>query len=242
VTGGFGLGSLEKSVLWSIICEVIYYILYPALLLASKRVGWIPLIMGSFFIAASLCLTHLHEIAAMAHDYQALGWSRTWIVGLPVWLLGCWLAENRQKFNAVTNRKIWFLRLSIFSLSVVLRVFKFHVHFIVFSNCFTMNAFALLIPAWVGIELASAGKLGVSRILEWMGGWSYSLYLVHNVVPTYLAMAGVPKNLDSEWYHLFTIAVALVASFIFYRLIEKPSHLLAVYASRRAPKLSWAAV
>lgn len=117
VTGGFGLGSLEKSVLWSIICEVIYYILYPALLLASKRVGWIPLIMGSFFIAASLCLTHLHEIAAMAHDYQALGWSRTWIVGLAAWMLACGEPPKIQCGNK--SKDLVFTAFDIFTLGCI---------------------------------------------------------------------------------------------------------------------------
>jgi peptidoglycan/LPS O-acetylase OafA/YrhL len=171
------------------------------------------------------------------NSYVALGWL-TWVVGLPCWLLGCWLAENRQKFRPVKSHQIWLARSSIFAIAFLLRVAKFHSHSVLFSNCFTLNIFALPVTAWIGVELVSSAQLGTSRLLEWVGKWSYSLYLVHPIAYAILALIGIAEINSSEPYHLIRIASALVFSYCFYLAIEKPAHRLAIMASRRTPTLS----
>jgi peptidoglycan/LPS O-acetylase OafA/YrhL len=98
-----------------------------------------------------------------------------------------------------------------------------------------LNAFALPVTAWIGIELASSARLGTSSVLEWVGKWSYSLYLVHPIAYAILALAGISEINGSERYHLIRIASALVFSYCFYLAIEKPAHRLAILASRRKP-------
>jgi peptidoglycan/LPS O-acetylase OafA/YrhL len=232
--GYLKLSEINQTVLWSIICEAIYYVLYPGLLVLGRKHGWISVVLISYAIALVLCLTNLQALRASGNSYVALGWL-TWIVGLPCWILGCWLAENRQRFKPVKSRQIWLARAAIFAIAFLLRIAKFHSHSVLFSNCFTLNAFALPVTAWIGIELASSARLGTSSVLEWVGKWSYSLYLVHPIAYAILALAGISEINGSERYHLIRIASALVFSYCFYLAIEKPAHRLAILASRRKP-------
>ena len=233
------LVKINSTVLWSIVCEVTYYFLYPAILLAGKNFGWVKTVIIAYLVAFALCLTHLNTLRAAGNAYVALHlW--TWVVGLPCWILGCWLAENRQKFRPATITKIWLWRFAIFAVAFLLRVAKFHFHSVVFSNCFTLNLFALPVTAWIGLELVSSTNLGTSRILEWIGQWSFSLYLIHPTAWYCLHVLGIPYVNSAQWYHLLSIVTALISSFIFYLVVEKPSHLLAVQLSRRTPKLAWA--
>lgn len=223
-----------NAVLWSVICECFYYALYPALLMLGRKFGWAAVFAVAYAAAVSLCLSHLGTLRSGGNNYQALGWL-TWIVGLPCWLLGCWLADNRKKFVAVSRYKLWAVRASIFVIAFALRIVKFHSHGILFSNCFTLNLFAIPLAAWIGFEMASSSRDGTSRLLEWAGKWSYSLYLIHPISGGLLAVLGVSAALGSERYHLTTIAFALVLSFCFYLAIERPAHQLALVMSRRRP-------
>jgi peptidoglycan/LPS O-acetylase OafA/YrhL len=221
--GYLKLSEINQTVLWSIICEAIYYVLYPGLLVLGRKHGWISVVLISYAIALVLCLTNLQALRASGNSY------------VPCWILGCWLAENRQRFKPVKSRQIWLARAAIFAIAFLLRIAKFHSHSVLFSNCFTLNAFALPVTAWIGIELASSARLGTSSVLEWVGKWSYSLYLVHPIAYAILALAGISEINGSERYHLIRIASALVFSYCFYLAIEKPAHRLAILASRRKP-------
>lgn len=228
---------LNNTVLWSIVCESIYYLLYPALLPFGKKFGWIKVVLVAYVISFMLCVTHLGELKASQNAYNALGWW-TWLVGLPCWVIGCWLAENRQKFRPVKSLQMWLIRLGIIALSVILRVAKFHLHYAGASNCFTLNFFALPVTAWIGVELASSAKLGTSRLLEWVGTWSYSIYLTHMMSTPLLALVGMAELKNSEPYLLLRIASSLALAYCFFLVVERPSHRLAVRLSRRAPILS----
>jgi peptidoglycan/LPS O-acetylase OafA/YrhL len=231
------LADLNNTVLWSVICEAIYYFLYPVLLLLGQKFGWAKVVVVAYVMSFVLCVTHLGELKAHGNGYIALGWW-TWLVGLPCWVLGCWLAENRQKFRLATSLQMWMIRLTILALSVVLRIVKFHVHSAGASNCFTLNFFALPVTVWIGVELASSAKLGTSRLLEWIGKWSYSIYLMHPISTSLLALVGIVELKNSEPYLLLRLTGSLVLAYSFFLLVEKPGHRLAIRLSRRAPTLS----
>jgi peptidoglycan/LPS O-acetylase OafA/YrhL len=226
--------NLNDSVLWSVICECIYYALYPALLIFGRRLGWAVVFAITYVAATALCASHLGALRAGENGYPAMGWL-TWIVGLPCWILGCCLAEYRKKFTSVSSSRLWAVRAGIYIMTFFLMVAKFHGHSVLFSNCFTLNLFAVPVAAWIGLEMASRSRAGTSRLLEWAGKWSYSLYLIHPVSAPLLAMLGVPVSLSSESYHLTIIAFALALSFCFYLTIERPAHQIAVTLSRRSP-------
>jgi peptidoglycan/LPS O-acetylase OafA/YrhL len=69
------------------------------------------------------------------------------------------------------------------------------------------------------------------KLLEWAGKWSYSLYLVHGLILVlYKGHNVVPYETILEW--LILLLSMLIASYIFYLIIEKPSHILAYRVSK----------
>ena len=223
--------SIQETVLWSVLCEAVYYLIYPLLFAIRKRSSWALMIGVSYACAAIGIVTHLSALQSSSHSYTALGFA-TWIVGLPCWLLGCWLAENYQRFAVLGPAQIWIIRAAIFSISVVLRLAKFHIVSAFGSNCILLDPFAILVCAWVGLEIVYAQKHAPSSILESAGRWSYSLYLVHPLVIPLLALTGIATL---GWYpkvHLLLLLVALGASYLFYLAVESPSHRLAVWVGR----------
>src|SRR4051812_5187972 len=84
------LTHLNDSILWSLLCEEIYYLLYPLVLVRlRRRMGWRPIIAVSFVFALFVVLTDLR-----AGNYASYGPGLNWLLGLPCWLLGCELAES----------------------------------------------------------------------------------------------------------------------------------------------------
>ncbi len=224
-----------NNVVWSVVCEAIYYLLYPALLPLGRRFGWVTLICVSYVVSFALAFTHLRDLAAGNNGYDALGYSLTWLIGLPCWLLGVWLAENERRFRALPNGQIYLVRLAFFLLMVVLRIVKFHIHNPLASNCITLNLFALLACLWIGFEIAHYKQTKAPALFEWIGGWSYSLYHVHPLSTAILAVIGlgVLANSHAEIPHLLVLGLAFLFAYIFHLLFERPSHKLGIAISRR---------
>jgi peptidoglycan/LPS O-acetylase OafA/YrhL len=218
--------------IWSLYCELIYYTIYPLLLKikVSWKLKFIISFIISFVVIGIFCTNdiaffiHQKSIsssASFAGAYWQLGPYITWIVGLPCWLLGVLLAENIDTITkSVSVKRILFLRIGVFAISVVLNIAKFH--FFV-SYIFSMNLFALILFVWIRDEILYYRERQPVRLLEEMGKFSYSLYLIHSVCYAMLIYF-FPLTMLS--YFIF-IAVAIFMSYLFYLSIEKPSHLLA---------------
>jgi peptidoglycan/LPS O-acetylase OafA/YrhL len=238
VAVAFALGVLHvywilSAVMWSILCEVVYYILYPMLRKLGQRFGWLLLIGVTYIAGLALVVTHLRLLVLENNAYTALGFGWTWLLGLPVWLMGCWLAEYVESFPVLSAARLWGLRCGIVLLSIVLRVVKFHMTNPAASNCVTLNLFAIAACLWIGCEIQHFEHTEASPTLEWAGTWSYSLYLVHPMVPLALGLLpvrGMEGILDHFRFVLLLITFPL--AYVFYRLVEKPSHLVAVKVSR----------
>ncbi len=87
---GVKLGLFHDSILWSLVAELVYYTLYPALLALRRRgVEWRWMVAGSFIAALVLVATD-----PKAKNYASWGIGLNWVMGLPCWLLGCELAER----------------------------------------------------------------------------------------------------------------------------------------------------
>jgi len=95
-----------------------------------------------------------------------------------------------------------------------------HMHI---NYTYTMIFFALWAVKWVDCEIRYFRKHGVNQVLEYFGKFSYSLYLCHRIIFSLLS-------------HFFTttvrsyipeLLIALGISYLFYVLVEHPSHKLA---------------
>jgi peptidoglycan/LPS O-acetylase OafA/YrhL len=223
----------QFGTLWSIICEVIYYVSYPLLLVFFKMIRIKYLVAGTYILSLALLLLNLDSLRAAQNSYTALGYL-TFLVGLPCWLMGCWLAENYNKFKEPSRLKMLFWRLIIILVAFGLRIVKFHVAGVIASNCFTLNLFAFLATYWLALEINFYINKMPNKMLEYSGKWSYSLYLIHPLVLPILLYFGLTTRFVN--LHYFVIIISCVLAYVYYLLIEKPSHKIAEKLSNMVVK------
>ena len=215
------------EVLWSIYAELIYYTIYPLFFGLAKRCGWLLLIAISSVVTLVIATTHLRELFLWQ-----LG-SLTWLWGLPVWLSGCALAQSfRTHSLANVHGAVWFWRLAAWALGAASTFALFHSP-VPIGYPISMIVFAVFAFFWLSRELQDQSPAW--RLLEELGKCSYSLYLVHNVV-----LGGI-ADLIKERSPIVAIALPwaaiAVATYIFYKLIEAPSHRIARHAASVATSL-----
>ncbi|GHV58596.1 hypothetical protein FACS1894182_11330 [Bacteroidia bacterium] len=220
---------LFMGVIWSLICELIYYLLYP-LILKYKKMYMKQILIGTFI--ASYMVTILYSVTANGYsgDVHRQGFYLTWIVGLPVWLLGVVLADQYEDIKKA-GKNISFSRITVIRVAVWLAadfaaVLRFQGHI---AYGYTLPVFAVFAYYWLKQEIAYYLNKKENRVLQFGGEMSYSLYLIHTLV---LFAVGYYTNTEvhhsmNGWLCVLAIVLSLLASWIFYLLVEKPSHKLA---------------
>ncbi len=214
--------------IWSLYCELAYYALYP--ILFKIKLSWVWQFRVAF-VAAMLFifLGNFDSIASFIHQkninyafgYWSMGTFTTIVVGLPCWLLGVVLAEriNTRRYE-VKSSTLLLYRVAVLALSIMALVLRFHFYL---SYMFSLNFLALFIVIWLEKEVMYYRMHKPSAVLEYCGKFSYSLYLVHQF--TILALRFVFPS-DTSTYFVY-ISGALMLAYIFYLLVEYPSHKLA---------------
>jgi peptidoglycan/LPS O-acetylase OafA/YrhL len=226
------LPMFEKSVLWSLLAELIYYSLYPAFLWVRRsQTSWLVMIAVSFVLAFAVAATD-----PLAGDYPSYGPWLNWLLGLPCWLLGCKLGEHVRMHPSqpVTHSispllltlfwpSIWQLRAGLFMLSWVCSALRFHSPL---TYPWTLNLFAIAVAFWLMREIYHFQSKRPLAGLEWAGSWSYSLYLGHPLAMAVLWRVPTPDaGVIGTW--LFHMTIILAFSYLFAVLFEFPSHALA---------------
>ncbi len=210
---------LSESILWSLQCELIYYTLYPLLLLLRDRFGWRPIAFASFALAAAVIVL----VDPRALPYPAFGWAKQWIIGLPCWLLGCLLAERLHERPARTNPHIWAFRLAVWLASAAALALRFHTPI---GYPWTLNAFSLLVYAWLLVEIPHLSASRVPRWSERLGLFSYSLYLVHLAAwEIFKKYYRLKLGHFIDWALLMGLSLGL--AYLFFLVCEEPSQKLA---------------
>jgi peptidoglycan/LPS O-acetylase OafA/YrhL len=216
---------LWRSTLWSVLCEEIYYAVYPLLLLARLRLGMWPLLLVSL----------LSSVAVIAWTFPAADWSDLGVLGtsivlLPVWLLGAIMAEwarNRTPSAEIRGFGISWWRAGAWGIMWLALVLHFHGGVHQTATGLVVGIFAFF---WLRAEIRNAAS--PSPLLLSFGAWSYSLYLVHPVVISFLYRSGIDAQASLAGWAL-TMALILALSYLFFLLIEAPSHALARRISLR---------
>ncbi len=223
---GIQLSLFQDSILWSLVCEEIYYTIYPVLLWARARVGWPALIVAGFAGAFG--------VVALDWPTQPLyalyGWQLNWLVGLPCWLLGAHLAESLDLAQAVAHAPgraaLWAWRLGALVVgSMGTNVLWFHSPVRV-PYPISLDLFALYAFFWLRAEIRRAEAFGAGRI-EPLGAFSYSMYLVHVQALALFALWPAAGSLNAFAAWLLRVSWVIAFSWMFYRLVEKPAHQLA---------------
>jgi len=210
---------LWQSPLWSLACEEIYYAIYPLLRWSRNRIGWQSLLPASFVLSILIAATHPHAL-----NFHVFGPFGTGMMLLPVWLLGCLLAEQAESLTVTKPFfSIWFWRFLAWLGCWVSEMLHFKLG-IPYTQ--TMVWFGVLAYFWVRQEIAHGKTHLPNRYLVAAGAWSYSLYLMHAQggglfeslrLPS---LGGIP-----DW--CLVMASSLLISYLFYALVERPSHKLA---------------
>jgi peptidoglycan/LPS O-acetylase OafA/YrhL len=217
--------------IWSLYCELMYYTIYP--FLRNIKLSWTIKLKIAYLIQTLIILILCqNDIKSLIYqqdiNYFATYWQTgeliTWLIGLPVWLLGVVIAEKigplSIKLKNITFTELTLYRLAIFCTSVVLHVLKFHFFL---SDIIALNIFALLMVKWIEREIIYYQIHNSFTLLEYSGKFSYSLYLCHGLCVYFLSFFMVINVYN---YPIF-IALSLLIAYLVYLIVEKPSHELA---------------
>lgn len=219
-----GNGSiLWHSMLWSIVCEEIYYALYPALNRLARQSGWVVIVAASYLPAILTCWYFFPAV-----DWQDIGVIATAVVLFPIWLSGCYLAEHISEFQRnYTVRQIWLWRFAAWATMWIALILHSHTNI---HQTVSGLAVGIVYYFWIRAEIAYYRNRSPWKILVWGGKWSYSLYLIHTLIIAIVIGYGLrPDQSRVDW--IILLAATLIACYLFYLAVERPSHRLA----RRIP-------
>jgi peptidoglycan/LPS O-acetylase OafA/YrhL len=223
---------LWKSMLWSLVCEEIYYAVYPALRAIRFKVGWWPIMTVT--IATSIVLSALFH---RAPEWSDIGPIPTALILFPVWISGCILAEKAQALKTLESTwLLWSWRVGAWFTMWVSEFLLFHMGV---SKVVSMMYVGGVAYFWIRAELAYYKKgdkiddktsdkhRAPSRVLVAAGAFSYSLYLVHPGVIEAVKRFVPDVDIFTRSGWLFTVVSMLAFAYVFYLLVEAPSHRLA---------------
>ena len=216
--------SLHVLILWSLYCELWYYLIYPILLILRRNgTPWISIVGVSFIGSLLVMLTHRE-----ARNFYDPGIWLTWILGLPCWLMGCVIAEKWQEGSISGTRRIGAWRLLVWSGSVGCSLLRFHSPI---GYVWTLPFFGIAIASWISKEIANHRESRPLASLEWLGEWSFSLYLVHMLGFAVCNLIVMKSSEPLVW--LMHLMFALGIGYLFAVLVEFPSHKVAKVLARR---------
>ena len=227
---GMTYDTVGAMVGWSIECELIYYTCYPLLHLLARWCGWRKLIA----ITLPLSFAVVYFINPSEMMYPSFGLWGNALLGLPCWLLGCLLAEEFVGQRSISKGTIWLWRGFIVFANAA--CFSCMLHFKI-GFPWTLNLFAIPVYFWLKLEVEMLRKGDGVKFLEWGGKWSYSLYLMHGPLSRVYNSFEL-DNLAVSIAWCLRISLILSCTYLFYLIVEKPSHWLARWISTRSRKSS----
>lgn len=220
-----GFNFIDGFILWSIVCELWYYSLYPLFLLLSRRVSFKMQFLVALLISLMLVAYLGSNQYGNAHIY---GPGLNWLIALPSWLLGCVLANQLSSEVAPEKYSMRSIILWRASVAIVASVLYWLTLNTPVGYYLTMNLFAIMVFFWIRAEIGAPKN--ANSLFERIGMWSYSIYLFHMVFLAFISKlssvhlvfpAFISKLLNVP---LINITVILWLCYLAYKVVEKPSH------------------
>lgn len=206
-----------NAIFWTVVVEAHFYAMYPLLVALTRR--WSPWatfgltwVGGMALFVGGTALTDAGEVRVMwQHTAPVLFWK---------WTLGMLLAEVAVRGHAPWLRSL--LSRTWLIAPVLLGIWAGTFFWQVPSIELNHKRFVLpfFCAALVGLFLFSDLKKWRSRVGEWLGDISYSVYLWH---PLALAVT-LALPLDGLLLPLlFSLALTLLMSHVSHRFVERPA-------------------
>lgn len=203
------------SPLWSLQWEILFSLLLPAYVLFAtikRRFTGLKIVA----ILAAIAVGAVTEQQALIH--------------LPMFAAGALIAVHlktiRERASNVAQINWW----SLLFVAVILSTARWTLPELIPGS---QTEDLATIPAFIGCAMLVliagfwdvAKHLLESRVCQWLGAISFSLYLTHEPIVIALAFTLGP---DSSWLvALISIPLALLVGWAFYKFVESPSHRLA---------------
>ena len=221
-----GYTSLE-AVLWSLYCEIVYYTIYPLLRLMYSRFDYYLPIAVSFTVSFGLALVpDQHD--GFFWTYGVLGSA---LLGLPIWMLGCLVADvvygQRAPKLLQHPHTGLVLRVSVLILCILTALLH---NKTAFDFKFSMLLVAPFFALWVLFEFNQIKSFWLFEKTSSVGQGCYSIYLAHKLVLPTMSLFFVVEAGSPGW--IFTMTGVVIGSAAFYFLIERPAHRLSKSLSK----------
>lgn len=213
---------------WTLIHEMLFYILFAAGLMVSRR--FLPIWLG-LWAAVIIIVSAMGSPTTHAENYWQL---LTSPLNLE-FIFGAALAYYMARKNAKGSS--WFLLLGLagFSIAMIMGVAGQPTEFL-WKRVLVFGLSSMFI-LYGAIWMERAGRLKFPRFFIRLGDWSYSLYLAHMLVLLTLrriwtaANGALPGPLkfgaegifDNVVFILLATILSVLTAFLSYRLIEQPS-------------------
>lgn len=214
--------NLSMGVIWSLVCEAIYYLIYPLVLNFIEKLDLIICVAFVFSYIGTISYSIFSD--TYNGDFHRLGFFVAWMTGFPVWLLGVKLSTLYVKFKSeglqLSFKWIAINRMFIFFLSSVTSILRFHFDI---AYGYTLPIFSLFAFFWLKNELLFYLKNEENKTLAYGGNFSYSIYLIHYLI-LFFFLHYLNIKILNIGYSAVLILIVLLVSWIFYIIIEKPSH------------------
>ncbi|MEM5312081.1 acyltransferase [Paraburkholderia sp. JHI869] len=195
----------SDTVLWTLSLEVQFYLLYPLLLAAQRRLG--PNHLLAWLMALSVVSYVLLERRG------TLIFTTYW----SSWYLGAWIAEREV-------RGLRFPRRYLLVASPILLVFGCVASMRDARYLWCLPWALAFTPLFVAMLHAHASHGLAMRVLEKIGDFSYSLYIVH--IPIFMLLTSCLFHGTRQVSILWSIGlfpVGLATAYIFHLLVERPA-------------------
>jgi len=199
--------------LWSLANEFWYYILFPLIACGLSFTGTAGLLKRGFLLLLALCI-------AFWLPREIINYFLIWVMGVACFLL-------IRKYPVRINRKLTFVAIIIFFLSLVSTKF-FHGsdHSAIVSDIIVGLCFSMVLICLNGYQVPWRSQALLSAVIKKVSEFSYSLYLFHFPLVILLAVsmigtAQLQPNVTSVTALLGATGLCLVVAWISWFLFER---------------------
>jgi len=201
-----------NNVLWSVVLEVQFYILYG--LFWKNFIELRGVIISTVFATILSAATFLASVTILAPGDERVMLQHTFLATFWAWCLGAIVAQVvKGQLNASARYSYATLNILIWGSSLAICLFPSGISL-------QLERFVLPFLVALGLYFMVAGKGGilVSEPFQWLGRSSYSLYLFHPVALWVVLEFPVPTTAKV----ILTFCFGLLLAPISYRLFERP--------------------